>query len=101
MKTPRILAAALLALALVVGGGIAGDTPKSGPQVGERIPGAFHPLNITGKAAGEKHCLVCEHGTSPVAMVFARDVSAPLTKLIKQLDAATAKNSSKNMGSFV
>ncbi len=101
MKTTRILAASMLALALVVGGGLAGGALKSGPQVGQRIPGPFHPTNVTGKSAGQKHCLVCEHGTSPVAMVFAREVSAPLTKLIKQLDAATAKNSEQNMGSFV
>jgi len=101
MKTTRILAAAVLTLGLVVGAGVAGGALKSGPQTGERIPGPFHPLNVTGAAAGKKHCLVCEHGTSPVAMVFARQVSAPLTKLIKQLDAATAKNAGKNMGSFV
>jgi uncharacterized protein YbaA (DUF1428 family) len=101
MRTSRILAAAVLTLALVVGGGLAGGALKSGPQTGEKIPGPFHPVNITGKFANEKHCLVCEHGTSPVAMVFAREVSAPLTKLIHQLDAATAKNSDKNMGSFV
>ncbi len=31
---------------------------KSGPQPGEKIPGPFHPLNITGGKAGQKHCLV-------------------------------------------
>jgi hypothetical protein len=101
MKTTRILAAAVLTLGLVVGAGVAGGALKSGPQTGERIPGPFHPLNVTGAAAGKKHCLVCEHGTSPVAMVFARQVSPPLTKLIKQLDGATAKNAAVNMGSFV
>jgi hypothetical protein len=102
MRTTRIIAAATLTLALAVGSGLAGaGAVKSGPQVGKRIPGPFHPLNVTGKFANEKHCLVCEHGTSPVAMVFARGVSPGLTRLIKQLDAATAKNSDKNMGSFV
>ena len=34
-------------------------------------------------------------------MVFARETSDPLTSLVKKLDAATAKNSSSRMGSFV
>lgn len=34
-------------------------------------------------------------------MIFAREVSAPLTSLVKKLDAATAANKSKRMGSFV
>ena len=102
MRTTRILAAAVLTLTVAVGGGLAGGgAVKSGPQVGEKIPGPFHPLNVTGEKAGQKNCLVCQHGTSPVAMVFARQVSAPLTKLICQLDAATGKNGEKNMGSFV
>jgi uncharacterized protein YbaA (DUF1428 family) len=97
----RYAVALLIAGVATLGLVQAGGALKSGPQTGEKIPGPFHPVNITGKFANEKHCLVCEHGTSPVAMVFARDVSAPLTKLIRQLDAATAKNSDKNMGSFV
>jgi hypothetical protein len=34
-------------------------------------------------------------------MIFAREVSGPLTSLVKKIDAATAKNSKANMGSFV
>jgi hypothetical protein len=34
-------------------------------------------------------------------MIFAREVSGPLTSLVKKIDAETAKNSKKNMGSFV
>jgi hypothetical protein len=34
-------------------------------------------------------------------MVFAREVSGPLTSLVKKLDEATAKNKSCHMGSFV
>ena len=34
-------------------------------------------------------------------MIFAREISDPLTSLVKKLDAATAKNSSTRMGSFV
>ena len=34
-------------------------------------------------------------------MIFAREVSDPLTSLVKKIDAATAKNSDAKMGSFV
>jgi hypothetical protein len=34
-------------------------------------------------------------------MIFAREVSDPLTSLVKQIDKATADNSSNHMGSFV
>jgi hypothetical protein len=34
-------------------------------------------------------------------MIFAREISDPLTSLVKKLDEATAKNSGCSMGSFV
>ena len=34
-------------------------------------------------------------------MIFAREISGPLTSLVKKIDEATAKNSSCRMGSFV
>jgi hypothetical protein len=34
-------------------------------------------------------------------MVFAREISDPLTSLVKKIDAATVKNSDCSMGSFV
>ncbi len=34
-------------------------------------------------------------------MIFAREVSDPLTSLVKKIDAATAKHSDCSMGSFV
>src|SRR6516165_183265 len=34
-------------------------------------------------------------------MIFAREVSDPLTSLVKHIDQATSKNSSCHMGSFV
>jgi hypothetical protein len=74
---------------------------KSGPQVGATVPGPFHPLNVTGKSAGQKNCLFCQNGTHPVAMIFARGTSPELTDLIKKTDASTVKHSESNMGSFV
>ncbi len=46
-------------LAVLLAGSAVADEPlKSGPQVGQTIPGPFNPLNVTGPAAGEKACQV-------------------------------------------
>ena len=100
MKLSRITVVCL-ALSLVVGVALAADTVKSGPQVGKPVPGPFHPLNINGETAGEKTCLFCRNGENPVAMIFARETSEPLTNLIKKIDACTAKHTDCSMGSFV
>jgi hypothetical protein len=103
MRTNRIVALGLAAVVLA-GGVVAaekGSGVTSGPQVGQKVPGPFHPLNVTGKAAGEKHCLYCENGTNPVAMIFAREVSPELATLVKKVDAATAQHGDCSMGSFV
>lgn len=57
MKT-RLIVGAFALTALVASGVVAGDALKSGPQAGKNIPGAFHPLNVTGAKAGQKNCLV-------------------------------------------
>jgi hypothetical protein len=47
------LAVTLLACSALTAAG----TAKSGPKVGAGVP-AFHPLNVTGAAAGNKACQV-------------------------------------------
>ncbi len=92
---------AAVVLALFAGSTFAADAIKSGPQVGDKVPGPFHPLNINGEYAGKKNCLFCQNGNNPVAMIFARNTDAATVDLIKQIDAATTKNSASKMGSFV
>ncbi|MBY0527362.1 MAG: hypothetical protein K2R98_28460 [Gemmataceae bacterium] len=92
---------ALVAAFAVVGAVLAADPVTSGPQVGDNArPKPFFPLNINGPEATKKSCLVCRNGDNPVVMVFAREVSSPLTTLIKKVDAETTKNKEKKMGSF-
>ena len=57
MMHRRIAMGASLALALLVGSAGAADAVKSGPQPGDPT-GAFDPLNVTGKFAGQSQCLV-------------------------------------------
>ena len=91
---------ATLAAVLIAPSVHAAEPLKSGLQAGEELGSIFEPLNITGPFAGEPHCLVCENGANPVAMIFAREPSAALTKLLAKIDAATAKNKPQEMGSF-
>lgn len=77
------------------------DRLQSGLQPGEELTGLFEPLNVTGPHAGEPHCLVCENGANPVAMIFARELSEPVVKLMAKIDAATGKYREQDMGSFV
>lgn len=63
---------------------------QSGPQVGDKMPGPFHPLNINGKAAGDEDCLFCRYGNAPVVMVFAAKSTPGVTTLARQLEKAAA-----------
>ncbi len=99
MMRRTLLIASVLSLVAVLGVQ-AQNSVKSGPQVGEKVPGPFHPLNINGEKAGKKNCLYCANGPAPVAVVFARELTPGVTKLIKKLDAATVQNNGKGMGSY-
>jgi hypothetical protein len=96
----RLLAAAFV-IGLVSSVSLAAEPLKSGLQPGERLTNIFEPLNVTGPYAGEQHCLVCEMGLNPVAMIFAREVNEPLVALLSKLDKATEKNRDVQLGSFV
>jgi len=95
----RNLMAALVVAAL--GGAVVAADLKSGPQMGDKVPGAFHPLNINGPDAGKKYCLYCDAGDDPVVAVFGRTAPDQMTvKLLKALDAETVKNAKADMHSF-
>jgi hypothetical protein len=86
---------------VLASGTSAEESLKSGPQVGEKVPGPFHPLNVTGEQAGKQFCLYCVNGQNPVAMVFARTADCPqMAKLLKKIDETTVKNAKSEMGSF-
>jgi hypothetical protein len=99
MMRRTVLSASVVCLVAVLGV-YAQSGVKSGPQVGDKVPGPFHPLNVNGESAGKKNCLYCANGASPVAVVFARNLTPSVGKLIQQLDAVTVKNSGKSMGSY-
>jgi hypothetical protein len=58
MMEHRIAAGASLACALLVSSVFAAEALQSGPQPGDKVPGPFNPLNVTGDSAGKKACQV-------------------------------------------
>ena len=74
---------------------------KSGPQAGDKVPGPFKPLNITGPDAGQASCQYCKNGSRPVAVIFATDITPAVAQLIKKIDTATAENKERGLGSYV
>jgi hypothetical protein len=99
MRTSVSIAVVIACLATAVGR--AAEPIKSGLQTGESINSLFEPINVTGPSAGEPHCLVCENGANPVVMIFAREPSDTLVRLLAKVDTATGKNQARQMGSFV
>src|SRR5262249_16262619 len=69
---------------------------KSGPQVGQGLPGPFNPVNVTNvdqpDRAGTRNDYTEQYGADPIVLIFARELSGPLATLAKKLDAAVAKN---------
>jgi hypothetical protein len=49
---------AILAAVLLAGSALGADGLKSGPQVGEGVPGGFTALFVNGLHAGQKCCPV-------------------------------------------
>ena len=100
MKLSRL--AAGLGLAVVLSAvAVAAEPLISGPQVDDKVITPFAPLNINGESAGDMNCLVCQNQDNPVVMIFAREVTPELTKLVKRVDQMTGKHKDAQMGSFV
>jgi hypothetical protein len=79
-------------VALLSSGVALAGSVTSGPQVGEKVPGPFKPLNITGPEAGQASCQYCKNGTRPVAVIFAKAITPEVAQLLKKIDTATEVN---------
>ncbi len=95
----NLMAALLIGL---IGSGIAlAGSIKSGPQVGEKVPGPFKPLNVTGPDAGQASCQYCKNGSRPVAVIFAKQITPAVAQLLKKIDTATGQNKEQGMRSYL
>jgi hypothetical protein len=86
---------------LLAGALIAAEPVSSGPQPGDKMPGPFKPMNVTGPDAGKEECLYCKNGSKPVVMVFTRELTPGVVALIKKLDAVTGAKSEAGLASCV
>ena len=78
---------------------------KSGLKVGEGI-GPFDVTKLAGAekdgvSVGKQLCYRCKNGSRPQVMIFTRSSDEKVVSFVKQLDAALAKNSDKQLTAFV
>ena len=55
----------------------------------------------TGTHRGESHCFVCETADRPAVIVFARELSDPLARLVRGLDKALADHKKAQLRAWV
>lgn len=92
----RTLALVLLSVTLVG----ADEPAKSGLRENQR-PGPYTALVSVGPQRGQQHCFICESGTRPLVIVFARQLSAPLGKLVSKLDKALLQHKDAELRAWV
>lgn len=103
MKQLAVCAAALAMLACV--SFASAEETKSGLKEGANV-GAFYVTKLAGAeddgvAVGKNLCYRCKNGGRPQVMVFTRSSDDNVVKLVKELDAAIPKQSSKELRAFV
>jgi hypothetical protein len=76
------------------------DPCKSGPKVKQR-PGPYSSVVSTGTNRGQSHCFICEAGDKPTVIIFARNLSDPLGKLVKQIDKAVVQHKKADLRAWV
>jgi hypothetical protein len=75
------------------------DELKSGPQAGDDVT-PFESLVAYSKEpslVGKKNDFVEMYGLAPVVLVFAREMSKPLTELVNKLEVEAAKHQSAKL----
>ena len=99
--TTGAIAIAVLASASFV----VAEEVQSGLQAGKLV-GPFYVTKVAGAEEdgvknGNNLCYRCKNGGRPQVMVFTRSTDEKVVKLVKELDAAITKNSSKQLRAFV
>jgi hypothetical protein len=72
-------------------GVLAQEPCRSGLQPGLR-PGPYSQVVVTGPHRGSPFCFICDTADKPAAIVFARQPTEELGKLLHGIDLAAAKN---------
>lgn len=92
----RAIALVVLSVTLAV----ADEPARSGLRENQR-PGPYTALVSVGPQRGQQHCFICESGTRPLVIIFARQLSAPLGKLVSQVDKALVRHKDAELRAWV
>jgi hypothetical protein len=76
------------------------DCCQSGLQPGQR-PGPYSAVIATGPQRGQSYCYICETADRPAVVIFARNLSDPLAKLVQQLDRALTDHKKADLRAWV
>jgi hypothetical protein len=79
---------------------LAADPCVSGLRPGRR-PGPYAAVISTGPQRGQSFCYVCETADRPAVVVFARERSEPLGRLVHQLDKAVFDHKKAELRAWV
>jgi hypothetical protein len=72
---------------------------QSGLKVGERVP-TFYVRAITGPLKNKSVCYVCRNGDRPVVMLFIRQITPELKRLLKGIDKEVDEHRAAGLRSF-
>lgn len=78
----------------------AAEPYQSGLPAGQR-PGPYSFVVSTGPQRGQAQCFICETAERPAIVVFARELSEPLGKLVGQIDKAVADHKKEELRGWV
>jgi hypothetical protein len=98
MQRTARFSALLIAAAGVAG--LAAEPVVSGLRPGQR-PGPYSSLVSVGAERGQSHCFICATADRPAVIVFARNLSDPLGKLVRGLDKALADHKDAELRAWV
>ena len=77
-------------------------SPASAAQTRRSVLGPGRSSAVgAGVERGQQHCFICESAAKPVVIVFARNLSDPLGKLVKQLDGAVKEHKTAELRAWV
>src|SRR5205085_7540049 len=72
----------------------------SGPRPGQKT-GPYSAVVSVGPQRGQPHCFICETAERPAVIVFARNLSDPLGKLLRGMDKALADHKKAELRAWV
>jgi hypothetical protein len=75
------------------------DPLQSGLKVGEKVP-TFYVRAVTGPLKNKSVCYVCRNGDRPVVMIFVRQITPELKRLLKGIDDEVDRHRAAGLRSF-